>query len=149
MLYRKTYTWCQRDDYEYGSQVKQLVLDIEGNGLSHVVRLPKVQGSGGLDNSSSLLVPLLARTRVSRHSRKLTPLPGRLPLSPDQLSMTANTANVAIGPFPVASDSEPSFSTLVLIHAGHRWWPCNPPNFSRPLRCCDSLRLSFVGLSVN
>ncbi|TGJ88337.1 hypothetical protein E0Z10_g405 [Xylaria hypoxylon] len=76
------------------SFLRQALLDIEQNGVQNIIQLPRVARlSRHLDNSTSHHVPLLARTRMSRHSEAQPPLPG-LPIGK---SMSRNA------PLPSAS----------------------------------------------
>ncbi|RYP79748.1 hypothetical protein DL770_006537 [Monosporascus sp. CRB-9-2] len=61
--------------------LRQVLLDIDHNGIGHMVRTPR------LDRMSEVLgaqvsnnIPMLARSRISRHTDVQPPLPGRLPL---------------------------------------------------------------------
>ncbi|RYC60070.1 hypothetical protein CHU98_g6137 [Xylaria longipes] len=59
------------------SFLRQALLDIEFNGIQDIVRLPRVTRlSQHLNNGVSHNVPLLARTRMSRHSEAQPPMPG-------------------------------------------------------------------------
>ncbi|KAJ8128241.1 hypothetical protein O1611_g5396 [Lasiodiplodia mahajangana] len=59
------------------SFLRQALLDIERNGVQDIVQLPRVTRlSRHLNNAISHNVPLLARTRMSRHSEAQPPLPG-------------------------------------------------------------------------
>ncbi|KAI3336446.1 hypothetical protein HD806DRAFT_517640 [Xylariaceae sp. AK1471] len=59
------------------SFLRQALLDIERNGVQDIVRLPRAERlSQNLNNVISHNVPLLARTRMSRHSEAQPPLPG-------------------------------------------------------------------------
>ncbi|KAI0879611.1 hypothetical protein GGS24DRAFT_438045 [Hypoxylon argillaceum] len=59
------------------SFLRQALLDIERNGVQNIVQLPRVTRlSLHLNNTISHNVPLLARTRMSRHSEAQPPLPG-------------------------------------------------------------------------
>ncbi|KAI0453286.1 hypothetical protein F5B21DRAFT_505513 [Xylaria acuta] len=59
------------------SFLRQALLDIEWNGVQDIVRLPRVARlSQHLNNVVSHNVPLLARTRMSRHSEAQPPMPG-------------------------------------------------------------------------
>lgn len=63
--------------------LKQAILDIQTNGLMGIVRLPKIASDSdtdGLDVTCGSNIPLFARSKVSRHTEILPPLPGRLPL---------------------------------------------------------------------
>ncbi|KAI0408646.1 hypothetical protein F4802DRAFT_548346 [Xylaria palmicola] len=61
------------------SFMRQALLDIERNGVQRIVQLPRVDRlSRHLSNGLSHNVPLLARTRLSRHSEAQPPLPGLL-----------------------------------------------------------------------
>ncbi|KAI0542333.1 hypothetical protein GGR58DRAFT_497319 [Xylaria digitata] len=58
------------------SFLRQALLDIEKNGVQNIVQLPRVARlSRNLSNGTSHNVPLLARTRMSRHSEAQPPLP--------------------------------------------------------------------------
>ncbi|KAI0858915.1 hypothetical protein F4860DRAFT_505019 [Xylaria cubensis] len=59
------------------SFLRQALLDIERNGVQDIVQLPRVTRlSQRLNNGVSHNVPLLARTRLSRHSEAQPPIPG-------------------------------------------------------------------------
>ncbi|KAI1752314.1 hypothetical protein F4782DRAFT_530569 [Xylaria castorea] len=59
------------------SFLRQALLDIECNGVQDIVRLPRVTRlSQRLNNGVSHNIPLLARTRLSRHSEAQPPMPG-------------------------------------------------------------------------
>ncbi|GAW11180.1 hypothetical protein ANO14919_005220 [Xylariales sp. No.14919] len=59
------------------SFLRQALLDIEQNGVQNIAQLPRVTRlSRHLSNTTSHNVPLLARTRMSRHSEAQPPLPG-------------------------------------------------------------------------
>ncbi|KAI3338969.1 hypothetical protein F4824DRAFT_66357 [Ustulina deusta] len=59
------------------SFLRQALLDIEQNGVQNIVQLPRVARlSRNLSTTVSHNVPLLARTRMSRHSNAQPPLPG-------------------------------------------------------------------------
>ncbi|KAI0105459.1 hypothetical protein GGR51DRAFT_571796 [Nemania sp. FL0031] len=59
------------------SFLRQALLDIERNGVQDIVQLPRVARlSRHLNNAISHNVPLLARTRMSRHSEAQPPMPG-------------------------------------------------------------------------
>ncbi|KAI0439287.1 hypothetical protein F4803DRAFT_531793 [Xylaria telfairii] len=58
------------------SFLRQALLDIEWNGVQDIVRLPRVTRlRQHLNNGVSHNVPLLARTRLSRHSEAQPPIP--------------------------------------------------------------------------
>ncbi|KAI0434112.1 hypothetical protein F5Y09DRAFT_338004 [Xylaria sp. FL1042] len=58
------------------SFLRQALLDIEQNGIQDIVQLPRVTRlSRNLSTTVSHNVPLLARTRMSRHSEAQPPLP--------------------------------------------------------------------------
>lgn len=58
------------------SFLRQALLDIEWNGVQDIVRLPRVTRlSQRLNTGVSHNVPLLARTRLSRHSEAQPPIP--------------------------------------------------------------------------
>ncbi|KAI1085784.1 fungal-specific transcription factor domain-containing protein [Whalleya microplaca] len=97
--------------------LRQVVLDIERNEIQHIVRLP---GLGNLseDFTSNIThnIPLLARSKISRHSEVQPPLPGRLPLgkpmgkilNPDEYDCAVGTWTSTIRddkPFASGSDS--------------------------------------------
>ncbi|KAI1180153.1 hypothetical protein F4777DRAFT_363724 [Nemania sp. FL0916] len=60
------------------SFLRQTLLDIDRNGVQDTIQLPRVArlNSLYLNNAISHYVPLLARTRLSRHSEAQPPLPG-------------------------------------------------------------------------
>ncbi|KAI0194187.1 hypothetical protein F4808DRAFT_464600 [Astrocystis sublimbata] len=59
------------------SFLRQALLDIELNGVQDIVRLPRVTRlSQNLQHGVTHNVPLLARTRFSRHSEAQPPIPG-------------------------------------------------------------------------
>lgn len=59
------------------SFLRQALLDIERNGVQDIVQLPRVTRlNQRLNNTVAHNVPLLARTRLSRHSEAQPPLPG-------------------------------------------------------------------------
>ncbi|KAI0481553.1 hypothetical protein F4859DRAFT_424388 [Xylaria cf. heliscus] len=59
------------------SFLRQALLDLEWNGVQEIVRLPRVTRlSQHLNGGVSHNVPLLARTRMSRHSEAQPPMPG-------------------------------------------------------------------------
>ncbi|KAI1854719.1 hypothetical protein JX266_000837 [Neoarthrinium moseri] len=60
--------------------LKQVMLDIERNDLTHIVRLPRLDDMPHVVAVANHNIPLLVRSKVSRHSRMQPPLPGRLPL---------------------------------------------------------------------
>ncbi|ORY69851.1 uncharacterized protein BCR38DRAFT_420234 [Pseudomassariella vexata] len=60
--------------------LKQLILDIDRNGIRHFVKLRKPDYLGPSIAVGSHNIPLLVRSNISRHSEMQPPLPGRLPL---------------------------------------------------------------------
>ncbi|KAI1417768.1 fungal-specific transcription factor domain-containing protein [Hypoxylon sp. FL1857] len=61
--------------------LRQVVADIERNGIQNIVRLPHLDNLGAdFRTQVSHNIPLLARSKISRHSEVQPPLPGRLPL---------------------------------------------------------------------
>ncbi|KAI0840554.1 hypothetical protein F5Y06DRAFT_243039 [Hypoxylon sp. FL0890] len=61
--------------------LRQVVADIERNGIQNIVRLPRLDNlDADFRAQVSHNIPLLARTKISRHSGVQPPLPGRLPL---------------------------------------------------------------------
>jgi hypothetical protein len=62
------------------SFLRQALLDIECNGILDIVRIPSAERliRKLMDNAVPHNVPLLARTRLSRHSEAQPPLPGLL-----------------------------------------------------------------------
>ncbi|KAJ8120149.1 hypothetical protein ONZ43_g3070 [Nemania bipapillata] len=59
------------------SFLRQALLDIERNGVQNIVQLPRVTRlSLQLNTAISHNIPLLARTRMSRHSEAQPPMPG-------------------------------------------------------------------------
>ncbi|KAI1647589.1 uncharacterized protein F4817DRAFT_337154 [Daldinia loculata] len=61
--------------------LRQVVVDIERNGVGNIVRLSRLDNLGpDYRNQISQNIPLLARSKISRHSQVQPPLPGRLPL---------------------------------------------------------------------
>ncbi|KAI0382903.1 fungal-specific transcription factor domain-containing protein [Hypomontagnella monticulosa] len=60
--------------------LRQVVVDIERNDIRHIVRLPRLDDLGEFNCDVSHNIPLLARSKISRHSEVQSPLPGRLPL---------------------------------------------------------------------
>lgn len=61
--------------------LRQVVVDVERNGVSNFVRLPRLDSLGDDFNAQvSHNIPLVARSSISRHSEVQPPLPGRLPL---------------------------------------------------------------------
>ncbi|KAI1335106.1 hypothetical protein F5Y15DRAFT_256522 [Xylariaceae sp. FL0016] len=62
--------------------LRQVLLDIECNRVQDLIRLPRVNDllEGSIGSLVSHNIPLLARTRVARHSKAQPVLPGRLPL---------------------------------------------------------------------
>ncbi|KAI2636407.1 fungal-specific transcription factor domain-containing protein [Hypomontagnella submonticulosa] len=60
--------------------LRQVVVDIDRNDIRHIVRLPRLDNLGEFNTQISHNIPLLARSKVSRHSEVQSPLPGRLPL---------------------------------------------------------------------
>ncbi|KAI1378343.1 hypothetical protein F4677DRAFT_443557 [Hypoxylon crocopeplum] len=61
--------------------LRQVVVDIERNGIQDIARLPRLDGLGNeFKNQVSQNIPLLARSKISRHSKVQPPLPGLLPL---------------------------------------------------------------------
>ncbi|KAI0024836.1 hypothetical protein F4780DRAFT_479255 [Xylariomycetidae sp. FL0641] len=83
--------------------LRQIVLDIERNGIQHLVRVPQYAAGGSTGNSAAAAapltshnIPLLARSKVSRHSGGAQPvLPGRLPLGNPVGNVVATTADDA------------------------------------------------------
>ncbi|RYP45178.1 hypothetical protein DL768_008451 [Monosporascus sp. mg162] len=83
--------------------LRQVSLDIDHNGIGHMVRTPR------LDRMSEVLgvqmsnnIPLLARSRISRHTGVQPPLPGRLPLERPVgkvISEESSEAGPALGGF--------------------------------------------------
>jgi hypothetical protein len=86
------------------ANLRQLIVDVERNGLTGLVRTPKVADSGGLDSAMSTLVPLLARSKISRLS-KGSPLPGLLPVNQVADSLSPDKPQASI---PVSWASRPS-----------------------------------------
>ncbi|OTB06887.1 hypothetical protein M426DRAFT_9314 [Hypoxylon sp. CI-4A] len=61
--------------------LRQVVVDIERNGVQHIVHLPRIADLGPVFHTQlSHNIPLLARSKISRHTEVQPPLPGRLPL---------------------------------------------------------------------
>ncbi|RYO74692.1 hypothetical protein DL766_004505 [Monosporascus sp. MC13-8B] len=61
--------------------LRQVLLDIDHNGIGHMVRTPRLDKmSEVLGAQMSNNIPLLARSGISRHTDVQPPLPGRLPL---------------------------------------------------------------------
>ncbi|KAI1144026.1 hypothetical protein F5Y05DRAFT_14690 [Hypoxylon sp. FL0543] len=61
--------------------LRQVVADIERNGIQNIVQLPRLDNlDPDFRTQVSHNIPLLARTRISKHSAVQPPLPGRLPL---------------------------------------------------------------------
>ncbi|RYP67645.1 hypothetical protein DL769_005716 [Monosporascus sp. CRB-8-3] len=61
--------------------LRQVLLDIDHNGIRHMVRTPRLDKmSEVLGQQMSNNIPLLARSGISRHTDVQPPLPGRLPL---------------------------------------------------------------------
>ncbi|RYP33686.1 hypothetical protein DL767_004681 [Monosporascus sp. MG133] len=61
--------------------LRQVLLDIDHNGIGHMVRTPRLDRvSEALGAQMSNDIPLLARSGISRHTDVQPPLPGRLPL---------------------------------------------------------------------
>ncbi|KAI8959758.1 hypothetical protein F5Y11DRAFT_289236 [Daldinia sp. FL1419] len=61
--------------------LRQVVVDIERNGIDNIVDLPRLRSLGPeFRTQISHNIPLLARSKISRHSKVQPPLPGRLPL---------------------------------------------------------------------
>ncbi|RYP07292.1 hypothetical protein DL764_002607 [Monosporascus ibericus] len=61
--------------------LRQVLLDIDHNGIGHMVRTPQLDRiSKVLGAQMSNNIPLLARSGISRHTDVQPPLPGRLPL---------------------------------------------------------------------
>ncbi|OTA66608.1 hypothetical protein K449DRAFT_391053 [Hypoxylon sp. EC38] len=61
--------------------LRQVVADIERNGIQHIMRLPRLDNLGAdFRTQISHNIPILARSKISRHSGVQPPLPGRLPL---------------------------------------------------------------------
>ncbi|KAI1501225.1 fungal-specific transcription factor domain-containing protein [Biscogniauxia marginata] len=61
--------------------LRQVILDVERNDLQSLIQLPRIDRlSRDFANHVSPNIPLLARSRISRHSQVQPPLPGRLPL---------------------------------------------------------------------
>ncbi|KAI1661952.1 hypothetical protein F4813DRAFT_346394 [Daldinia decipiens] len=61
--------------------LRQVVIDIERNGVGNIVRLSRLDNLGpDYRTQISHNIPLLARSMISRHSEVQPPLPGRLPL---------------------------------------------------------------------
>ncbi|KAH9884481.1 hypothetical protein F4778DRAFT_800107 [Xylariomycetidae sp. FL2044] len=63
------------------ASLRQLVLDIDQSGIQRDFHLPKIDDLiTKFGNSDFHNIPLLARSRISRHTKIQPPLPGRLPL---------------------------------------------------------------------
>ncbi|KAI1483984.1 hypothetical protein F4774DRAFT_405186 [Daldinia eschscholtzii] len=61
--------------------LRQVVIDIERNGVNDIARLPSLDNLGPeFRIQITHNIPLLARSKISRHSQVQPPLPGRLPL---------------------------------------------------------------------
>ncbi|KAK6950155.1 hypothetical protein Daesc_008481 [Daldinia eschscholtzii] len=61
--------------------LRQVVIDIERNGVDDIARLPALDNLGPeFRIQITHNIPLLARSKISRHSQVQPPLPGRLPL---------------------------------------------------------------------
>ncbi|KAI1393550.1 fungal-specific transcription factor domain-containing protein [Hypoxylon trugodes] len=71
-----------RDHAITNAYLRQVVVDIERNDIRHLVRLPRLDNDPTAEFTTHLAhnIPLLARSKISRHSNLQPPLPGRLPL---------------------------------------------------------------------
>ncbi|CAJ2506186.1 Uu.00g003160.m01.CDS01 [Anthostomella pinea] len=88
--------------------LRQVILDIEQNGLQSIVKIPRIDSLGeGFCGQLSQNIPLLARSKISRHSKVQPPLPGRLPLGkPVGRMIPANYTNLHSGwPRQIYEDS--------------------------------------------
>ncbi|KAI1327890.1 hypothetical protein F5Y16DRAFT_182741 [Xylariaceae sp. FL0255] len=61
------------------SFLRQAILDIEYNGIQDIIQASKVADLNAEPETANN-IPLLARSRITRHSDAQSPLPGRLPL---------------------------------------------------------------------
>ncbi|KAI8634600.1 hypothetical protein F5Y19DRAFT_409241 [Xylariaceae sp. FL1651] len=94
------------------SFLRQALLDIERNGIQSSVQLPRVDRlSENLDSVMPHQIPLLARSRVSRHSKAQPPLPGRLPLGNPIGKIIPNDAHLPSTTYigPIQDSNSPSF----------------------------------------
>ena len=60
--------------------LQQIIIDIQRNGLTSTVKLPNLGRFQKLFGQCASNIPLLARSKISKHSGVPSPLPGRLPL---------------------------------------------------------------------
>lgn len=60
--------------------LQQLCLDIERNGLASSIKLTNLGKYQKMFDQCSSTIPLLARSKISKHTQVAPPLPGRLPL---------------------------------------------------------------------
>ncbi|KAI2630880.1 hypothetical protein GGR54DRAFT_648426 [Hypoxylon sp. NC1633] len=137
--------------------LRQVIVDIEQNDIKHIVRLPCLDALGPEFNTQSPHnIPLLARSKISRHTEVQGPLPGRLPLGrpvgkicdPDQCHATTWTSSQQGSTSQDTSSSAPTKSnkrkrvspsrgtgTLDGSSAGHdspRWASTGQSSYSTP-----------------
>ncbi|KAI0128435.1 hypothetical protein BJ170DRAFT_328600 [Xylariales sp. AK1849] len=60
--------------------LRQVILDIECNDIIHIARLPRLDNLPHIFALGKYNIPLLARSKISRHAEMQSLLPGRLPL---------------------------------------------------------------------
>ncbi|KAL2017315.1 hypothetical protein VTK56DRAFT_2338 [Thermocarpiscus australiensis] len=88
--------------------LNQLLLDIERNGIPASIDLLSLRTA---EKSTGHGIPLVARSAVSRHSKPVPPLPGRLPLGIAQEppclapSSMAVPSSSFVGPYPTPEDA--------------------------------------------
>lgn len=70
--------------------LKQVVLDIERNNITQIAHLPRLDNLPHVIDVSNHNIPLLARSKFSRHSEMQPPLPGRLPLGQPRGNVRGN-----------------------------------------------------------
>lgn len=106
------------------SFLRQLVLDLERVGLDSVVRVPRPEPdddpvfSGGCGNN----IPLFARSRYSKRSGIMPPLPGRLPLNKPFGGKPPPTTTNPVTTTTTTTDTAASFNTAGLTAPGLDQW---------------------------
>jgi hypothetical protein len=97
-----------RDHLVTRAFLKQVMLDIERNGITHIVRLPRLDKLPHVVAVGNHNIPLLVRSKISRHTQIQPPLPGRLPLGSPQGYVPDNKmreCDVGLG-YPMADANE-------------------------------------------